>query len=348
MKVLYVGQLWEGSTCAMRMTALEQLGHEVTAIDASVDTPQPRGVARLYRRVAWRLGWPIDHGLVNERLVALAAVVQPDVIWIDKGLVVSRAILQQLRTLRGSTVLVHYNPDDPFGGFGIVGWRTFLQAIPHYDVHIVPRRVNVEEYCGRGARRVFQALPAWGYATQIHQPMDVEPAFAQRYQCDVGFVGSFEEERALDMAALAQGGAKLRIVGPWPERLLTGNILHSPEQVFGIDYVRALRSFKIALGFLRKKNRDQHTSRSIEIPACGVFMLAERSDEHRELFEEGEEAEFFSSTAELIEKTAFYLRHDRAREKIAKAGRLRCLRSRYDNMGCMERLLRQALQQESG
>ena len=33
MKVLYVGPLWEGTTCLQRMQAMQDLGHEVIPID---------------------------------------------------------------------------------------------------------------------------------------------------------------------------------------------------------------------------------------------------------------------------------------------------------------------------
>ena len=68
-------------------------------------------------------------------------------------------------------------------------------------------------------------------------------------------------------------------------------------------------------------------------------MLAERTPEQRELFEEGKEAEFFGTVDELLEKTTFYTKHDKARQKIAAAGRERCLRSGYDYPSRMNRML---------
>jgi spore maturation protein CgeB len=59
--------------------------------------------------------------------------------------------------------------------------------------------------------------------------------------------------------------------------------------------------------------------RTFEVPACGAFMLAERTPEHQEYFREGEEVGYFSSPAELVEKVRYYLTHDNERQCMAEA-----------------------------
>lgn len=85
-------------------------------------------------------------------------------------------------------------------------------------------------------------------------------------------------------------------------------------------------------------NFDQQTTRTVEIPACGGFMLAERTKEHLNLFEEGKEAAFFSSNEELLEMCKYYLGHENERRQIAEAGCQRCLTSDYSNEGMIRKV----------
>ncbi len=68
-------------------------------------------------------------------------------------------------------------------------------------------------------------------------------------------------------------------------------------------------------------------------------MLAERTEEHMGLFEEGKEAEFFSSDKELLEKCKYYLEHDEERDAIAKGGLRRCRTSGYSNEETLRKLV---------
>ena len=58
-------------------------------------------------------------------------------------------------------------------------------------------------------------------------------------------------------------------------------------------------------------------------------MLHERTDEVTKYFEEDKECCLFSDVNELAKKISYYLKHVNEREKIANAGRERCIKSGY-------------------
>jgi spore maturation protein CgeB len=70
---------------------------------------------------------------------------------------------------------------------------------------------------------------------------------------------------------------------------------------------------------------DETTTRTYEIPACGGFMLHERTPELRELYDEGKEVACFGSVEELAFKIEYYLARPEECEALARAGYVRCV-----------------------
>jgi spore maturation protein CgeB len=198
-------------------------------------------------------------------------------------------------------------------------------------MHLTTKTYNVSELLGKGARRVLHA--GKGYDPHIHRPIELSPSDYATYLSDVAFVGDYEEDRAKRVTSIATSGIPVRIWGTRWNRLsrLHPNLRIEGRPVYGDEYAKVLCATKINLCFLRKANRDRYTARTIEIPACGAFMLAERTKEHLKLFEEGKEAEFFETDNEMIDKIRYYLTHADDRRRIALAGRERCLKSEYSN-----------------
>jgi spore maturation protein CgeB len=96
----------------------------------------------------------------------------------------------------------------------------------------------------------------------------------------------------------------------------------------------------MCLGFLSKLNRDDYTYRCFEIPACGSLLLAERTPTLEKIFQENEEAVFFSSVEEMLEKVLWLRQHPEEITRIAAAGRKRVLTDGHSNYDRAQQFLR--------
>ena len=329
LSILYCGDLRKGGTCLHRMQALKELGHDI----ASVDTA-PEDVRNRQRRFSYlvrrKLFGPLDLAKANKQIVSKLKQRSYDVLWLDKALTIKPETLQKVKKIQRDCCIVGYSPDDMYAGHSQS--RQFLKHLNMYDVFFTTKSYNVSELMSLGCPRV--EFVGKSFNPNLHRPLSVYEEECVRLGGSVGFIGTAEKERAHSVAFLAEKGIRVKVWGNewarWQKKLRGKFAVAGPSQ-YGEQYTKIICSFDINLGFLRKINRDQQTSRSIEIPACGAFMLAERTREHLELFEEGKEAEFFSSNEELLDKVRFYLAHPQQRKRIAAAGRRRCLESGYSN-----------------
>jgi len=334
-RILFVGPLVEGCTSLQRCQTFRRLGHEVVSVDM-VPGPWSSVAPTLPYRAFQRLTGHCDLAGVNRRLRAVDAEFAPHLVWIEQGLTVEAETLRVLGERWPQTVMLSYSGDDRFNPRNQSRqWRSCLQL---YDLHITTKNHNVPELWEAGARDVFYVEKA--FDPLVHRPMPVSPEVRARLGGDVGFVGWPEGERLASMLHLARSGVPVRIWGPWGRlRPWHPNLRIEGRPLWSDDYASALSAFRINLCFLRKVNRDRCTTRSVEIPACGGFMLAERTEEHLAQFEEDREAVYFSSNDELLDKVRWYLVHEQERARIAEAGRRRCWTGGYT----YERRLNQVL-----
>lgn len=336
-RIAFVGQLFEGSTALGRVRALQSLGHEVKALELF---PPEEGVTRLVRSLRRRTGFGPSHP-INRELLELAASWRPDVLWVEKGLHVTARTVAAFRRLRPGARLIQYTNDRT----AVPGNTSvdLMECLPLFDLIATTARGEEEFLLGRGARRVLRTWHGYDPGLFRRPAADqLDRSLANR----IVFVGSFEAERAATLAALIDAGLPVTIVSrthQWEgvgDR--PGDVEWRRELVYGPGYPVLLASGAIALGFLRKLSRDEHTQRSFEIPASGGLLLAERTREHLELFEEGREAEFFSSNDECIAKCKRLLADPARRGAIVEAGHVRCVSSGYSWDGRVRSILAEA------
>jgi spore maturation protein CgeB len=262
---------------------------------------------------------PVATAALNFALLAAVMAKKPDLVLVLKGNYLLPETIEAMR--RSARFIVSYHTDDFENPLNTN--ESMRRSIPLWDVLFTPRSFVGDELRARGARR-YEPLP-FAYDPLLSHPAPRAPLPEPGIDASAVFVGTCAPERIALFEPIA---------ARWPLRIWGGSWEKVPKasplgpalrfrHLLDEPLCAVLSQAAISLALLRKGNRDRHTMRTFEIPACGGFMLAERSDEHRELFEEGREAAFFEGAEELSAQLERYLYDAPARRSIAAAGHRR-------------------------
>jgi hypothetical protein len=330
MKILYAAGLSPNDSSLYRLWALERLGHTVIPFNSY----EYEFRNSLVRKVAHRLAMGPMVSRVNRDLLQIAAAQKPDLLWTDKLLSMRPKTLDRMRAMGIATV--SYMIDNPFGTRQDPGWRLYMKDIPHYDLHVVQRDKNILDYRQHGARDVIKIQTA--YEPTIHFPPPAGWSDKDRNR-DVSFIGTPYDNRAETLNRLSNlNEFKVTISGndrQWKRALgeEAFSRLYREGELYRQQYREAIWRSKINLSFITHSNQDEFVHKSFEIAACGGFLLAERSEGHLQRFREDEEAVFFSSYDELVEKIQRWLPDEAGRAVVAAKGAKRARHGRYHNDG---------------
>jgi len=334
--ILYFGDDSIGSTSSHRAAAIRRLGHRVTAVN-------PRGLlphsCRLLSWYHYRTAYlALQHHLQHELARVLSELrIQPSVIWVNSGEFFGPSILRWLRTKLYCPVILYCN-DDPTGPRDWNRFRSLRSSLPFYDLCICLRQVNELEWLALGAKRV---LRVWmSYDEDVHVAAK-EPA---KLDLELGFIGTNipAENRDKFLVHLLKAGIPLSIFGGNWNRSKHWNRLRShcrDRSLVNESYSAQLAKIALCLGLLSHRNRDLHTRRTIEVPAVGGVLLAERSSEHRLLFEEGVEALYWKNATDCAELARHMLSRQSGLAAIRTDGHQRLTEAGVGN----EDVVRQAL-----
>ncbi len=344
MNILYLGV--NTGTGGHRLGAMLRLGHTVVTVDPYSMLPSSPAVGP-WRRYGGSLGLvEIIRRRVLQSLKQIGSG-RFDLVWIDHGDLVSARLVDDLK--KRASLVVCYNTDDPFGPRDRLLYREFLKALPHYDLMVVVREVNVQEAYRHGAKSVLRVFMS---ADEVaHRPRQLTAAEREEWASEVVFVGTAFRERGPFLAKLVRLGVPLSIYGNGYQRLSEWPLLQphwraaNAESVEG--YASAISAAKVCLGLLSVGNRDLHTTRSMEIPSLGGVLCAQRTPEHLALYEEDREAVFWDGPEECAAKCLALLADDIRRQAVAAAGQRRYLTSPWRNMQVVQSVLEAASRSDS-
>jgi spore maturation protein CgeB len=239
-----------------------------------------------------------------------------------------------------SKKVINYNIDDPFGCRDGRRYNAYRKSQPNYDLCVVMRNINVQEAKNFGAKNVLRVYMTADELT--HAPRKVNEQDHKTWDSEVLFLGTWFPERGLFLVQLIQLGIPLTIRGAnwhkspeWPQL----KSYWKGGNITGDDYAKAIQCAKVNIGLLSKENRDLHTTRSLEIPALGGLLCAERTSEHLEMYVEGKEALFWKDAKECAEKCLLALNDEKQRIKIAKAGHQRIENNKHYNEAILTEII---------
>ena len=323
-RALVVCDQWLGSNGYAGMKALRRAGWSVQVVPEWESIPvrwestTMRAIGRALRPFAVRE--------FNRRLTRQAERTSAELLLAFKGTFVRADTLRALR-VRGVRLLCFY-PDVSFRAHG----PYLPAALPEYDWIFTTKSFGVRDLEKQlGVKRV--SLVRHAFDADLHRPIAPTRADIERYGCDVSFIGTWSPKKESIVRALHTHLPQIRICvwgEQWNSRARRRGLdgIVQGRAVEGEEYVRAIVSSKINLGILSERrvgatSGDQITSRTFHIPACGGFMLHERTDELLEVLTEPSEVACYESVEELAAQVERFLRDDAQRATIAARGRER-------------------------
>lgn len=318
-RAVVVCDQWLGSNGYAGMKALRRAGWSVHVAPEWEYVPVRWRSAPM--KVLARALRPFAVREFNARLVDLARRTDAEMLLVFKGTFVYASALRALRE-RGVRLYCFY-PDVSFRVHG----RWLPDALREYDWIFTTKSFGVRDLNDQlGVTRASVIRHA--FDPDLHRPVRPTPADLERYGCDVSFIGTWspKKERLLRALRARLPDVRLRIWGDqWRGAVSRSTGLEQNVEgraVEGEEYVRAIVSSKINLAILSEhrpgaSSGDRITSRTFHIPACGGFMLHERTDEVLDVLREPQEIACFADADEMIAQIERLLRDDATRAAIA-------------------------------
>ena len=326
LRILMVCDLWQGSDSYAIARAFRREGHSVTIVSDS--TYYGREWRSRVLRAARRLMRPFIVRDFNDALIKSAEGLAPHLLFVCKGMLVEPRAIEAAK--RAGALATLWWPDVSFFAHG----PSIPRAVPHYDWVFTTKTFGLADLKAKFGMTRASFLPH-AFHPEVHRKFRCDASDQERYGCDVSFIGTWSPKKQALLEALvdARPDVKLKIWGMQWEKAGAGLARWvESREVLGAEYAKAIRLSKVNLGILSEMRKgassgDLITARTFQIPACGGFMLHERTCEVGQFFVEGRECGMFEGADEMVAKVGYYLEHADEREAVTEAGRLRCLNS---------------------
>lgn len=335
MTLLYIGQYTPGTTSKMRADQLNEILNPQRF--EIIDTHKPFfKTPKLLRSLGFRYKrGPLvtNTNRFIRKGIETYDIEQFDLIWVDKAVYITKETTALLR--KKAKKLVHFTPDP---AFTFHQSHHFMASIGYYDYAITTKSYETTHYENHLPKEKI-ILATQGFNSETHQP---QIDYLNKKE-GVLFIGHCESERELVLQKLVDADIQVGLAGIKWEKFARRNqnnpsLTYLGKGIYGPDYAKALSTYQFSWGALSKWIPELHTTRTFEIPACGTALITERNVETNSFLNE-DEAIFYDSPEEMIERIQYYQNHPDELELLTAKGRERVIRDGRDYRSILDKVL---------
>ena len=333
MRILFVGDLSLYSRTYRRYLVFKKMFRLVDSLSTELNyTPGLDTKKNYLFRIFFKLGFIIDENGINKKLINAVKKNIYDLIWFEKTNQVNFTTLKKIK--KYSKARLVYYTNDNINLFHNISLN-FLLSKKLYDYFVI-----IDEYSNKFKKNINS-----NKILNIIRGYDDEYIFDKikknHFKYKVVFIGSFESFRSDYINFLSNNGIRIDVFGNGWKKVKSNKYLNIHNRpLYHNEYLDVLHNSYLVLNFFRKKNFDQTTSRTFEIPASGTLMITERSAPSINYFEENLEAIYFSSKEELLKKVKYCLNNKEYRMLIIKNAISKIKKSNYSYSNIISSVLK--------
>lgn len=319
MKILLIGSNYTWSIERIYKRELEALGHQVELLDVQ-NQFYDYYYKSLFHKLIFRIGLSRILNKINKAVLGIVSGQQYDLIWVFKGM---ELFPDTIRSLKSNTKrLINYNPDNPFifSGKGS-GNRNVTNSIALFDLHLTYDAWVKNQIEGQFKIRT-EILP-FGFDEEAISASDLNSIEEVNAVC---FLGNPDAYRASIIKSLLDSGIEVHLYGNHWGKFIQHKLAIIYQPVYGLDFYKTLRKYRVQLNIMRVHNLNSHNMRSIEVPGAGGVMLAPKTHDHLDFFNLGEEIFTYEDTKSLVIEAQQILNFDKLLvEQVRKNARAKVL-----------------------
>lgn len=260
----------------------------------------------------------INNKLFNRDLINLCRQKKPNLLFVNKGMIISRETLKEMKMMGIKTA--NWFQENTYQR---VYYNWFLDNYKNYDYIFTNDTRLFEDFFNKSATKFYNIPTA--VDPDYYKFKSLSKGEIIKYSCDVCFVGAFDDKRERILGKIKKiKGINLKIFGwkGWKKSVLA-SLYYGPLDVE--QMAKLYSCSKICLNMHVEPISNCVNLKTFEIPAAGGFQISDYRKDIDGLFEKGKEIEIFKNEDELRNKIKFYLNNKDLRKSIALAGQRKVL-----------------------